>query len=140
MSDISLLELAILVHFFYSRDYDEPSSTATGQGCRPISLLHLHTRMFAHGDRYDAPALRHAAAEKYLARCTKAWDAVELLQSIPFVYESTPPSIRSLRDVVACAARKRLKVILTDSSLAATHDKLVTAVPDYAKDLLLLCV
>ena len=59
-----------MVNFFYSMNYDDEIPEETGDETRPpISLLQLHARMFALGDRYDVPGLRDMAVKKYLLYC-----------------------------------------------------------------------
>jgi hypothetical protein len=141
MVDIPLLELGKLVDFFYSMDYIDDLGEAHNQqegGC--VSLLHLHARLFAYGDRYDIPALRHVATRKYSSRCSKSWDPAEFLGSIREVYQSTPDSLRQLRDTVTSISRKQLPIMLNDTTIASMYDEVTRDVPDYTRDLLRLYV
>ena len=62
MADMSYLELKKMVRFFYSMSYDDDIPEATEQDTPPhISLLQLHARMFALGDRYDIPKVFDSA-------------------------------------------------------------------------------
>ena len=61
MADISYLDLKKMVNFFYSMSYDDDIPEVTErETVSRISLLQLHARMFALGDRYDIPGLRDA--------------------------------------------------------------------------------
>ena len=87
MVDNSLLELGKLVDFFYHMDYiDDLGETHNQQEGGCVSLHQFHAHMFAYGDRYDIPALRHVAAQKYSTRCSMSWYPAECLGSIWEVY------------------------------------------------------
>lgn len=60
---MSYLELKKIVDFFYSMSYDDeiPKKTEQGADNHCFSLLQLHARMFALGDRYGIPGLRDVA-------------------------------------------------------------------------------
>lgn len=88
-----------MVNFFYSMDYDDDISEVTEQESGPrLSLLQLHARMVALGDRYDIPGLRDVAVKKYSSRCAVSCDPLELITSICDVYERTTASVRQLRN------------------------------------------
>lgn len=66
MADITYLELKKLVTLFYSMSYDADIPEVTErETVSRISLLQLHARMFALGDRYDIPGLRDVAVKQY---------------------------------------------------------------------------
>jgi len=126
-----------LIDFFYRMDYvDDLDEADNQQGETCDSILILHARMFACGDRYDIPALREVEARKYSTRCLKSWDPVEFLGSISEVYGSTHDSLRQLRDIVTRVSRNRLPMTLSDSNVATVYDQVTRNVPDYTRELL----
>jgi hypothetical protein len=86
-----------------------------------VSTLQLHALMFMNGDRYDIPALRKMAVHKYSTRCLDSWNAMEFLESIAQVYESTLEPLRELRDIVVHISRKQLPESLEDKDLSSIH-------------------
>lgn len=137
MVEISYLELKKMVDFLYSMNYSDDMLEEAGQQTEQnISLLQLHTRMFALGDRYDIPTLRDAAIKKYSSRCAASWEPIEFLQSIYDVYGSTAGTVRQLRDAICTLARKNLPRMLEDDDVASIYDKVATEVPEFTRDLL----
>ena len=141
MVDISHLELKKMVQFFYSMSYDDHIPQVTEQETVSLmSQLQLHARMFALGDRYDIPGLRDVAAKQYSWRCAASCEPLELVESIPDVYEGTPSSIRHLRDAACIRMRKSLPKMLDDEAVATAYEKVITAFPDFTKDMLAIYV
>jgi hypothetical protein len=71
MVDMSYMELKKMVSFFYSMNYDDEIPEETGQETGShISLLQLHARMFAVGDRYDILGLRRGSQETLFQGCS----------------------------------------------------------------------
>ena len=137
MVDISYLELKKMVQFFYSMSYDDDIPELTEQETlSPISLLQLHARMFALGDRYDIPGLRDVAVKKYSSRCAVSWEPLEFIESLCDVYERTPSSIRHLRNAACILMRKKLPKMLDDKAVAAAYEKILIEVPEFTKDML----
>lgn len=134
---MSYLELKKMVGFLYSTSYDDeiPEETKQEAG-NHISLLQLHARMFALGDRFDVLGLREVAVKKYLSRGVGSWEPLEFLESIYDVYRRTPTSIRQLRNVVGRLVRKNLRKMLDDEVIAKGYDKVLDEVPEFTKDLL----
>lgn len=133
-----------MVTFFYSMNYDDEISQEpeqqTEQTEPKISLLQLHARMFALGDRYDIPGLRGVAVKKYSSRCAVSLDPLEFLESICDVYGRTPASVRQLRNAIGVSARKILPKILDDEALATVYEKVLDEVPEFTKDMLRIYV
>jgi hypothetical protein len=131
MEHISHTELEKMVTFFYNTDYDDDLPDGT-----ELSLLQLHTRMFALADQYEILNLSTIAAKKYCSRCAVSWTPTEFLASIRDVYGSTPSCVRNLRDSACMAIRKHLPQMLDDESIAKLYEETLTENPDFAKDLL----
>lgn len=137
MVDISYMELKKMVSFFYSMNYDDEIPEETGcETGPPISLLQLHARMFALGDRYDIPGLRDLAVKKYSSRAAVPGVPLELLESIYDVYKGTPASVRQLRDTAGVLVRKNLPKMLDEAAVATAYEEVLTEVPEFMKELL----
>ncbi len=138
---MSYLELKKMVAFFYSMNYDDDISEATERETSlNISLLQLHARMFALGDRYDIPGLREAAVKKYSSRCAAIPEPVEFIESIYNVYERTPTSIKQLRNAACTLMRKNLLEMLDDKTVATVYEKVLVEVPEFTRNMLELYV
>lgn len=141
MIDVSYLELEKMVMFFYSMNYnDDIPEAAERETVSRISLLQLHARMFALGDRYDIPGLRDVAVKKYSSRCAVSWEPLEFLKSLYDVYERTPSSLRHLRNAACILMRKKLPKMLDDKAVAAAYEEVVIEVPEFTKDMLAIYV
>lgn len=134
MADISYLELKKMIMFFYSMNYDDDIPEAAE--LETVSLLQLHARMFALGDRYDIPGLRDVAVKNYSSRCAVSWEPLEFLKSLCDVYERTPSSIRHLRNAACISMRKKLPKMLDDKAVAAAYEEVLIEVPEFTKDML----
>ena len=141
MVDVSHLELKKMVQFFYSMSYDDDIPEVTERETASlISLLQLHARMFALGDRYDIPGLRDVAVKKYSSRCAVSWKPLEFVESICDIYERTPSSLRHLRNAACIRMRKNLPNMLDDEAVANAYENVLDQVPDFTKDLLRIYV
>ncbi len=138
---MSYLELRKMVDFFYSMSYDDEIPEETEQEAENrFSLLQLHARMFALGDRYDIPGLRDVAVKKYSSRGVASWEPLEFLESIHEVYRRTPASIRQLRNAAGILVRNNMRKILDDEVIAIIYDKVLDEVPEFTKDMLRIYV
>ena len=134
---MSYLELKKMVKFFYSMSYDDEIPEVTeGETASHISLLQLHARMFALGDRYDIPGLRDVAVKKYSSRCAVSWEPLEFIESLYDVYERTPPSLRHLRNAACILMRKYLPKMLDDEAVATAYEDIIIDVPEFTRDML----
>ena len=137
---MSYLELQKMVQFFYSMNYDddipEEIEATERETVSRISLLQLHARMFALGDRYDIPGLRDVAVKKYSSRCTVFWESLEFLESICDVYGRTPSSVQHLRNAACFLMRKNLPKMLDDEAVATVYERVLSEVPNFTKDML----
>ena len=126
-----------MVNFFYNMDYDDDIPEVTEQGNGPrLSLLQLHARMFALGDRYDIPGLKDVAVKKYSSRCSVCRDPLELIESICDVYERSTASVRQLRNAACVLMRKKLPKMLDDEAVTAVYEKVLSEVPEFTMDML----
>lgn len=142
MAVMSYLELKKMVDFLYSMSYDDeiPNQTEEEAGNQCLSLLQLHARIFALGDRYDIPGLRDVAVKKYSSRSLVSWEPLEFLESIYDVYRRTPPSVRQLRDVAGNLMRKNLRNMVEDKVIATSYEMVIDELPEFTKDILRIFV
>ena len=141
MADMSYLELEKMVDFFYSMDYDAGiPEDAEPENPSHMYPLQLHARMFALGDRYDISGLRDVAVKKYSSRCTGALDSLEFIESIHDVYETTPMSVRQLREAACSLMRRDLPQRLDDEAFRTVYEKVLVEVPEFTRDMLGLYV
>ncbi len=149
-----------MVNYFYSGNYeadkvpdrDKPES---GDEDNKLTALRLHAKMFALAHMYQVDDLESLAVAKYRNALGNQLVAIDdLLNSIPDVYELTPPSVRALRDQVILAVRTRLLSGTRPPSgfmngpsgseapagaadtLMVAYDELATSSPDFLRDLL----
>lgn len=132
--DISEVLLEKLVTFFYSGNYDEDLDASPTK----MSALQLHARMFALGEQYCLPNLQPLCVKKYEARLDSECGALEFIESIPDVYNSTAGPVRDLKGVVARYARYRIAEIVQDGEEEAklAYDDARQKAPEFAMDLL----
>lgn len=123
-----------MVYFLYGGNYGTSMKGEEGYGS--VSGLQVHARMFALGDKYDIPALREFAANKFLTRLTTFSTDLDILGCVPDVYRLTPPSVRSLREMLSKEARLRLEKYLKDLESREAFESVTTEVPEFVTDVL----
>ncbi|GAB7356698.1 hypothetical protein MBLNU459_g7407t1 [Dothideomycetes sp. NU459] len=82
------------------------------------SHLLTHTRIYALAEKYDIPALKALAKQKYEMAMACFYDSPEFADSIEEVYGSTIDSDRGLRDVVLQAFRSHPQLANTQDVFA----------------------
>lgn len=70
-----------------------------------------HAKVFALAVKYQVPALKILATNKFQAAINVAWAHPSLAQVITTVYSSTPDDVAELRDIVAVALTKRKSLL-----------------------------
>ncbi|KAK5659736.1 hypothetical protein OQA88_947 [Cercophora sp. LCS_1] len=145
-----------MVEYFYRGDYEDhrsspdipiednkPAEPDESDAGHDISKLQLHARMFALADMYQVEGLQSLATAKYMAALESSTNMKQILQSVPDVFNLTPPSARQLRDKVVVALRShRLWWTLSSESsggadhVTAAYDQLAVDAPDFLKELL----
>lgn len=107
-----------LIHCLYYGTYADYDATVDPEEWN--SAHHLHAAMYALGDKYDFTVLKDKAKWNFDLVVTKQpQDLLNLVHSIPIVYESTPNSDRGLRDIII------RRIILSPSDLL--HEKVESA-------------
>lgn len=142
MRDMSYSDLKKMVSFFYTTDYDDDLLDVNDRQSQSYtSLFQLHARMFALGDRYDIQGLRDVASKKYSSVfASDREDYSKLLESIYYVYEGTPASIKQLRHVACGLMRKAFRQGFKHKDFANLYEKLFVDLPEFTTDLLKLYV
>jgi len=106
----------------------------------PSDDLFFHARMFALAHAFQIDSLQTLAATKYSRELGRgSTTLVEILGSLPVVYNFTPSNIRTLRDKATNAVRMRLK--RKDSKkdeeyFLGVYDRIAAQSPEFIKDLL----
>jgi hypothetical protein len=62
--------------------------------------LILHARVYAVAEKYTIEGLKDVALKKFEVELQTHWDTQDFLQATEVVYNSTPESVRGMRDVV----------------------------------------
>jgi hypothetical protein len=121
-----------MMDYFYAGDYGD---TGLGKEGEPHSILDFHAKIFALADKYDVELLRKRAVDHYKYRLKKC-DALEFLENISVVYGSTPPPIRSLRNVVIQYTKSRLqRIAYEQEGVQEAFLEVVKQAPEFAIDL-----
>ncbi|KAL8823987.1 MAG: hypothetical protein Q9191_005384 [Dirinaria sp. TL-2023a] len=82
-----------MLYFLYTSDYQDDAD-----GGRPLLV---NAKMYAVGDKYDIPALKTLAKDKFAAGLGPNWDIATFLEVLETAYTNTPASDRGLRDCLA---------------------------------------
>ncbi|KAI9784353.1 MAG: hypothetical protein M1839_002414 [Geoglossum umbratile] len=86
---------------------ERPRST---EGCRPA--LFSSVRVYAIAEKYDIPALKTLAKERFSEWAKSNWSHKDFPILVREVFESTPTSDRGLRDVASQLFAKHVKLLL----------------------------
>lgn len=79
-----------MLSFLYTSDYQDDADDG-----RPLLV---NAKMYAVGDKYDIPALKTLAKDKFAAGLGPNWDIATFLEVLETAYTNTPASDRGLRD------------------------------------------
>ncbi|KAI4088817.1 MAG: hypothetical protein LQ344_005794 [Seirophora lacunosa] len=105
-ADASLTSLLVIAHI------DDATSSVTSnvfgkenedESVIPnASFIMNNAAVYALAEKYDIPALKNLAKEKFEARCRGfRWADANLVVALEMVYSSTPETDRGLRDIMA---------------------------------------
>lgn len=72
----------------------------------------LHAKVYAIAEKYNIKPLKDLARTKFETAADRDWDSPYFPTTIDFVYTSTPPNDRGLRDIVVKLSRDHLKSLL----------------------------
>ncbi|KAH8698146.1 BTB/POZ protein [Phaeosphaeriaceae sp. PMI808] len=87
-----------MLQFFYTIDYAYDTA--------------LHAKVYAIAENYDIKPLKDLARVKFEKAADRDWDSPYFPTTISFVYTSTPPSDRGLRDIVIKRSKDHLNALL----------------------------
>lgn len=95
----------MMIHYFYHHDYHVEAADATP---KPIlfsflsrkGILSEHARMYAIGEEYGIPGLKTVARDKFEKLCVKKYHHRGLPTAIIIVFNTTPETDKSLREII----------------------------------------
>jgi len=76
----------------------------------------VHSKVYAIADKYDMPGLQAICVTKF-HRVYDHYDLPNLVNALPHVYSSTPPSQTALKQKVITLVQKSYKEIISEPSL-----------------------
>ncbi|EMD86655.1 hypothetical protein COCC4DRAFT_33157 [Bipolaris maydis ATCC 48331] len=103
--DVSAVEA--MLRFLYSFDYD-----ASGSVADVASPMVFNVKVYSIADKYDVPALKSIAREKFKESVKTCWNMDDFPHAIAEVYSSTPPNDQGLRDLIVEVACERITELL----------------------------
>jgi hypothetical protein len=120
-----------MIGYFYKGDYDAGGLPRTEEY---VSVLEFHAKMFSLADKYDVQPLGKRAVARY-QESLKNSRTLDFLASLPIVYDATPPSLRSLRDIALRHAQTVIpQLARQEGTLRDAFLEGVKNVPDFAMD------
>ncbi|KAG0646411.1 Kelch repeat and BTB domain-containing 5, partial [Hyphodiscus hymeniophilus] len=141
LNDDDLDVFECLVSFFYKETYDDSHNVTTTLAV-PSSMndsfvgtsqaLLLNAKVYVMAEKFDIPELKKLATVKYEAAVPIDWNSEAMAASINVVYEETPQSDRSLKEVMIKAAGEHARYLLERSEFLS----LCTQSNDVCLDLL----
>jgi hypothetical protein len=96
----------------------------------PHSLV-INAKVYVIAEKYDIQALKEQAVAKYKEVLATSWNSSAFTESACIIYENTPETDRSLRDVIAHGAGQNAKKLLDRGEfvdLLKTHGSLAVDV------------
>lgn len=97
-----------MLQFMYSFDYD-----ASGNADSSASPMVFNVKVYSVADKYDVPALKSQARQKFETTVETCWNMDDFPDAIVQVYNSTTSIDRGLRDVVVGIACKHIDGLLS---------------------------
>ncbi len=98
-----------MLRFMYTDDYEDGAELLGGP--KP-SAMALNMKIYTIADKYDIPALKTVAMEKFKIAAHACWSDSEFCNIITEVYSSTFPSAQDLRAAVAHVATSNITELL----------------------------
>jgi hypothetical protein len=76
----------------------------------------VHSKMYAIADKYDMPGLLEISIKKFdVSTCSD--DTVDLVNALPHIYNSTPPTRAALREKTVALVRRYRNIIMRTPEL-----------------------
>jgi hypothetical protein len=120
-----------VVKFMYTSDYnDSPGSetttitrTASTKSGTTSQALIVNTKVYVSADKWDIPALKKLAANKFEDALPKEGKSSTFAMSLRLMFEETPESDRLLKDIALKFAGKHCKELISMTEFAAMCKK-----------------
>ncbi|GAB0137877.1 hypothetical protein EsDP_00006130 [Epichloe bromicola] len=119
--DSSVVEA--MLRFMYFFDYNNDSG---------ISSMLYDAQVYQAADKYDIPALKKHARQKFKSAISTGWSLDDFPGAITAAYDSTPPTDRGLRDLIVATSCEHMKELLENGLFR----ELLRKIPDFAADLI----
>lgn len=119
--EVSLVEA--MLRFMYSFEY----SNTCG-----ISAMIYDAQVYQIADKYDIPALKKHAKERFETAVGVGWNMDDFPLAIGIVYDTTPRRDMGLRDIVVKTSVSKISELLDKDGFSKT----LRSVPDFAVDLI----
>jgi speckle-type POZ protein len=97
-----------MLQFMYTSDYD-----ASGSAENSASPMVLNVKVYSIADKYDVPALKSQAKEKFETTVKTCWNMDDFPYAVAEVYNSTTSIDRGLRDVVIDVTCEHINQLLS---------------------------
>ena len=97
-----------MLQFMYSFDYD-----ASGSADSSASPMVFNVKVYSVADKYDVPALKSQARQKFETTAKTCWDMDDFPDAVVQVYNSTTSIDRGLREVVVDIACEHIDELLS---------------------------
>jgi hypothetical protein len=121
-----------MIEFLYKSDYSNPDTGNEAEDL--ISLLRFHTDMYRLADMYEIAPLAELSKSKYEYE-VKKHSIAAFVESIPYVYITTPDHNKGLQAVVINYARLHRHDILKDVQANTLFKEAVASIPQFAADI-----
>lgn len=119
-----------MLQFMYTSDYDA-SCSADNSASPMVSSV----KVYSIADKYDVPALKSQAKEKFKTAVETCWTMDDFPYAIAEVYNSTTSIDRGLRNVVVDIASKHVNQLLSKQAFSDVLGEVVGFASDIAQQL-----
>ncbi|KAG9249474.1 uncharacterized protein F5Z01DRAFT_495970 [Emericellopsis atlantica] len=129
LADFPLSVVNQMVEYMYKGTYEEDLSGGH-------SSLSFHAAMYAMAEKYMIQGLKAQTIRHYDNTLRHETDIVTILESVSYVYSSTPGDARGLRDLVISFVRSRLLQSYSSSRVYGAFQRALDNEPSFMRDLL----
>lgn len=116
-----------LLCYVYTGDYYIPSTN----GVSPHELLEANAQIYTLADKYQMDGLKEVAIQGY-GPLAAEWGSFMQLYLVKYIYTSTPPSDRGLRDLTKWALKDNIDIHIADDQWRKFMDRC----RDFKRDML----
>ena len=96
-----------MLGFMYTFDYD-----CSGNDLERTSPMLFNVEVYSIAEKYGVSSLKLRAKEKFERAVKTCWDMDDLAHTITYIYSSTPPTDRGLRDAVVEVVYEHISALL----------------------------